>query len=187
VVLAGDDLVVLLNTTPAGFTVSASALSLATIAAGSSATSTVSVRPDFGFKQSVTLSCSSITLNGAPVTTAPPTCSFGPPSVANASGTSKLTISTTASSALLAPTSTDHHYLFYAMLSPLIGMALIGGGFSVWKKSVLGVLLGCLMVSGLMFLGACDGGGGGGTGGGGVAGTPAGTYTITVSRCAGPR
>ncbi len=119
VVASIDNVVVtLLNVSQPGFTMATSPLSPATIAAGGSATSQVSVNSLWGFKGSVSLSCSSITLNGTTATTAPPTCSFNPASVANGSGTSMLTVSTTGSSAMLRPEATRHPGLFYAMWLP---------------------------------------------------------------------
>jgi hypothetical protein len=168
----------------AGFTISATALSPAPISAGGSATSTITVAGTGGFNQGVTLSCSSITLNGAAATTAPPTCSFNPSSVVSGSGTSMFTVSTTAGSALRAPPSMRRTGLFYAMGLPMLGMALMGAGLRPRKKNFLGFVLVCLMISGLIFLTACGGGSGGG-GGGGSGGTPAGTYTIKVSGTAG--
>ena len=82
---------VLLNTTAAGFQLSATALSPASVSAGSSTTSTVSVVPAVGFTGAVTLSC--VGLPGDA------TCQFIPPSVAGGSGTSSLTITTTSSAA----------------------------------------------------------------------------------------
>lgn len=165
-----------------GFTISASALSPASVSAGGSATSTITVAATGGFNQGVALSCS-ITLNGSAATTAPPACLFSPSSVADGSGTSMLTVSTTSSSALLARPSMRRSGLFYAIFLPLVGMALLGTGFASRRKSLLGLLLVCLMLSGLMFLAACGGGGSGGGNGGG--GTPPGTYTIKVSGTAG--
>jgi len=78
------DLVVLLNTTSRNFTLSASALSPPAVAAGSAATSTVSIAPTGGSTGTVTLSC-----NNLP---AGVTCGFNPPSVPNASGSSALTV-----------------------------------------------------------------------------------------------
>jgi hypothetical protein len=166
---------------PPGFTISGTAPSPASVSPGGSATSTITVAATDGFNQSVTLSCSSITLNGSPATTVPPACSFNPASVANGSGTSTLKVSTTASSALLNAPAMHRSGLFYALWLPICGLALIGAGFSPGssKKKLLGGLLVCLMLSGLLFLAACGGGGSqGGDGGGGS--TPAGTYTITV-------
>jgi FG-GAP-like repeat len=82
---------VLLNTTPSGFGMSASGLSPATVTAGDSANSTVTVTPIFGFNGSITISCESLP-SGA-------SCAFNPPSIANSSGTSTLTITTSASTA----------------------------------------------------------------------------------------
>jgi len=81
-------IVVLLNTTAPNFEMSASALSPATVVAGNSATSTMKVTPTFGFKGTVTLSCSGLP-SGA-------TCGFNPASIPNSSGTSKMTITTSA-------------------------------------------------------------------------------------------
>jgi hypothetical protein len=83
---------VLLNTTPPGFELSGSALSPAPVTVGNSATSTVTATPVFGFNEAVTLSCAGLP-SGA-------SCAFNPPSIANSSGMSTLTISTTASIAV---------------------------------------------------------------------------------------
>jgi hypothetical protein len=180
--------VTMLNVTQPGFAMAASPLSPGTVTAGGSATSKVNVASLWGFKGSVSLSCSSITLNGAPATNAPPTCSFSPGTVPNGSGTSMLTVNTTGSAAMLSPGATRHPILAYAMWLPIAGMTLLGAGlpFGTRKKKFLAVLLVCLMLSGMIFLVNCGGGssssggqGGRGQGGGGSA-TPAGTYTITV-------
>jgi hypothetical protein len=135
---------------------------------------TVTVTPLNGFNTAVSLSCS-----GAPTGAA---CHFNPSSVAGGSGTSSLTISTTAASAQLSPSSQPG--LFYALCLPVAGMALLGAGFAPGqsrKRKLVALLLGCLVFSGLMFLAACGGGGGGGGGGG----TPPGTYNVTVKGTAG--
>ncbi|HXW91842.1 MAG TPA: VCBS repeat-containing protein, partial [Terriglobales bacterium] len=77
---------VLLNTTPPNFVLLPSPLTPATVTAGNSATSTVAITPTFGFNSTVTLSC--IGLPSAA------SCAFSPASIANASGTSNLTITT---------------------------------------------------------------------------------------------
>jgi hypothetical protein len=82
---------VLLNTTQPGFELSATALSPTATTAGNSATSTVNVIRNFGFSQTVTLSCVGLP-TGA-------TCAFNPPSIANSSGSSALTITTTSNTA----------------------------------------------------------------------------------------
>jgi len=181
--------VTFLNITQPGFILSASPLSPATVTAGGSAMSTVTVASTNGFNATVTLACGSITLNGSPATTAPPTCSFNPASVSNSSGTSTLTISTTASSALLTPPAMRRSGLFYALWLPIGGVTLIAFGSSLGsrRKKLLGMLLVGLIIFGLLFLAACGGSGssnGGGSGGGG-GGTPAGIYTITIKASAG--
>jgi FG-GAP-like repeat len=80
---------ILINTTPSGFELSAGSLSPTTVTAGTSAISTVSVLPTFGFNTAVTLSCAGLP-TGA-------TCAFNPPTLPIASGTSTLTITTTTS------------------------------------------------------------------------------------------
>jgi hypothetical protein len=82
---------VLLNTTPAGFDLSASALSPGTVMPGNPATSTVQISPTFGFNGTVTLACSALPTGAS--------CTFNPASITNASGTSSLSVSTSASTA----------------------------------------------------------------------------------------
>jgi hypothetical protein len=77
---------VLFNTT-SDFTISATVPSPSPLTPGSSAISTVSSMANFGFNTAVALSCSGLP-TGA-------TCAFNPASIANASGTSELTIGTT--------------------------------------------------------------------------------------------
>jgi hypothetical protein len=167
---------------PPGFAISVPAPSPASVTAGKSATSTVTITFVGGFNQTVTLACGSIMLNGSPATTDPPTCKFSPSSVSSASGTSTLTINTTGPTALLAPVSTRSGALFYAMLLPILGIAVIGAGFGSGPKKPVRTSLACLMISVLLFLAAC---GGGNSGVGGVTITPAGTYTISISGSAG--
>jgi FG-GAP-like repeat len=165
-----------------GFSMSAGALSPASVTAGGSATSTITLTGEGSLSGGVTLSCSSISVNGANATSAPPTCSFNPGTVANGSGTSKLTVSTTGSSALLVPSVIHSLRMAYAMWLPICGMVLIGVGViprritrGQWLLVLLAIGLSCLIL-----LPGC-GGSGGHSGGGG---TPAGTYTITVSASA---
>jgi hypothetical protein len=165
--------------TSADFTIAASALSPASVSAGGSATSTITVAPLTGFTGAVSLTCSSIT----PVVSPAPTCAFVPSSIASGSGTSTLTVSTTAATtASLAPQSKG---TFYAMWLPIAPLALLLSGFTARKKKFLCFLFGCLMFSGLIFLAACGGSSSSGGGGGGHPGTPAGTYTITVTGTSG--
>ncbi len=162
----------------ADFTIAATALAPATVAAGASSTSTVTIAPAPGtsFNSAVALTCSV-----APVVKRGPTCALNPASVANGSGTSVLTVSTTAATtASLTPHSRG---VFYAMLLPIAGLAFLGTGITSRKKKLWGFLLGCLLFSTLIILPACGGSGSGG--GGGHPGTPAGSYTVTVTGTSG--
>lgn len=169
----------------ASFTLAASALSPSSVSPGGSATSTITITPTGGFNPAnVALSCSSIT----PLVSLGPTCSFGAVTVDMSTGVgySTLTVSTTAAAAHLTRPSMQRSSLFYALLLPIGGMAFLGVGFSSAgsrKKRLLGWLLVCLVLSGLMFMAAC--GSSSGNGGGGSGGTPAGTYTITVNGTGG--
>ncbi|MBV9573224.1 MAG: SBBP repeat-containing protein, partial [Acidobacteriales bacterium] len=154
------------------FTISASPLTPGTVSPGGSATSTVTVTGASGFNPStVALSCSSVT----PTVTLPPTCSFSALTGSGSTYTSTLTVRTSAPSAHL----TNNSGLYFAMWLPIGGIALLGAGFNFNKKH-LGLMLGCLMIFGLMFLTAC-GGGSSSSGGNHSSGTPAGTYSITVT------
>jgi phospholipase C len=79
------------------YTLAASALNPASVTAGSTATSNITVTPVNGYSGTITFSCSSVT-GGTPA----PTCSFNPANVAingTVAATSTLTVSTAASPA----------------------------------------------------------------------------------------
>ena len=159
------------------FTIAASAAAPASISAGGTATSTITIAPVGGFNSAVNLTCAV-----TPTATHQPTCTLSPTSVASASGTSTLTVRTTAATtAALSPQALGWAY---AMLLPIGGLALIGAGFGSRKKKLWGFLLGCTLFSGVMFMAACGGGSSSG-GGGGHPGTPAGTYSVTVTGTSG--
>jgi len=160
-------LIVTANTTP-GFTMAATALSPATVAPGASATSTITITPTNGFTGSVTLSCSSITGGGTPA----PACSFS----ALSGGISTLTVSTTANSA------SNPAGTLALLLLPIGGVTLLGAGFSSRRKQVMGILLICMLIAGFVFMTSCSSGSSHTHVPSG--GTPAGTYTITVSGAA---
>jgi hypothetical protein len=151
------------------FAVSAAALSPSSVAAGGSATSTLTVSPLNGYSGTVNLTCS-VAGSGSPL----PACSVS---------ASTLTVTTTgAAAAIYRPSG-----ILYAMWLPVVGLSLIGMRFTdtgTRRKRLFGFLLLGLMMATLFFLPACGGGGsnGGGGGGGGCTGcTPAGTYTVTVT------
>ncbi len=157
------------------FTIAASAFSPAMVNAGGSGTSTITIAPLNGFNSAVALTCSI-----APVVNRPPACSLNPTSVAAGSGTSTLTVTTTAATtASLAPGTSS----FYAMWLPIGGLALLGTGLTSRRRKLLGLILLGLVFTGLIFMAACGGTSSGG--GGGHPGTPAGTYTVTVTGTAG--
>jgi hypothetical protein len=154
------------------FTITASP-DLGAVNPGSSATSTITVTGENGYNKTVNLSCA-VSGSGTPA----PTCSFSANSVVG-SGTSTLTVSTTAPHAALFHRSN----IFYAMFLPLSGLALIGTGFGCANsrhRKVLGFLMLYAILAALLLLPAC-GGGGGGTHPPPHGGTPAGTYTIMVT------
>src|SRR6202043_1076612 len=129
--------------------------------------------PVSGFGGSVNLSCSI-----APALSPAPACSFNPSSVSG-SGSSLLTVSTTAAKAYLAPHSGG---VFYAMLFPVCGLSLLWAGFESCRKRVRCFLLGCSVFSVLIFMASC---GGGSTAMSTSPGTPASSYTITVAGTSG--
>jgi uncharacterized repeat protein (TIGR03803 family) len=161
------------------FTVSATALMPAAVSAGGSATSTINVAADAnGFFSSVALTCSV-----TPTPALAPTCSISPNSVMPGTPAT-LTVSTTAATAAVMFPSAGSE-LFYALCLPLVGLVATTVGFGSKQKSRKGKLtaaaLTCLLFTGLVLQIACGSSSSNSTGGGGSKGTPAGTYTITVT------
>lgn len=164
---------VMRNTTPfvADFRISASALSPASVTAGGSATSMVTLAAMNGFNGSIALSCSGLP-SGA-------SCSFNPSSLGSGSGTSALTVTTTART-----TAANRAYEIWAGLSFAMGLTLMS--LPWWPRGrrphlTCGIALLCLLSMGVV-LSACGGGAASGSGGGhSSSGTPAGTYTVAVS------
>ena len=163
---------------PPDFTIAASSLSPATVPAGGSATSTITIAPVNGFNGTVSLSCSAITPSVTPL----PSCSFNPSSVANGSGTATLTVSTTAPHALsgMSSSSLQRPRGFGWMVasgSALVGVFLLGVPS---RRRRRGAGLG-LMVLVLFAVGMGCGGSSSGASGGKAGGTPVGSYTISVT------
>ena len=151
------------------FTITANA-DLGAVNPGSSASSTITVTGENGYSKTVNLSCS-VSGGGAPA----PTCSFSANSVAG-SGTATLTVNTTG------PTGALFHRsnIFYAVFLPFPALALVGLGFgsaNSRRKKVLGFLMLYAILAALLLLPAC----GGSSHTNPHGGTPAGTYTITVT------
>jgi hypothetical protein len=160
--------------TPTGstFSIAATALSPTSVSPGGSATSTLSVTSTNGFTGTVTIACAV-----SPAVALGPTCG---PASATPTTPATLTVNTTAASASLQqPRTNNPSHIFYAMFLPIGGIALVGIGSAGTrrKKLIQGMLL-CLALGGLLLAPACGGSSSSTTKN---SGTPAGTYTITVS------
>jgi hypothetical protein len=163
------------------FAVSASPAS-SSVTAGSSATYTITVTPQNGFSSAVNLTAS------CPANVQI-TCTINPSSVTpgSTSVTATLTVATTgATAALLVAPQRRQLLPLYAMFLPLPGIALAGAGWAGSRRRKLGISASIvLMFLLLLLLLGCGGGSSSGGGGGGNAGTPAGTYNITVAAGSG--
>lgn len=152
----------------------------ATVAAGQTATFTLSITPESGFNQSVNLTCS-----GAPP---PSTCTISPSSV-TVNGTSASTVTVTVvttASTIVVPLYWPSQWLRTALwmlwiwlLAMVIGLARIARSR---HKMTVGRLLirfcfGLTLLTVLVLWSGCGGGGGGMH----SQGTPTGTYTITLT------
>lgn len=166
------------------FTLDAGAPSPASFAAGSSSTSPITLASVAGFADAVSLTCAV-----SPSATQGPTCTLDPASVTPSSAgvTSTLTVRTTAASAALSPPAASNVRFAFALLLPLLGLAVVGAGMGVSRRRLsvpVRILAGSLILAGLLALANCGGGSSGG-GGGGSPGTPSGSYTITVTGTSG--
>jgi hypothetical protein len=153
----------------------------ATVVAGQFATYTVTVTPTGPIPSAVTLSCSSGLPTGA-------ACSFTTPTIPNLNNGSAvsdtLNISTTMRTTTTAGLNPGRVPL-YAIWLPISGLTLLGLGIG-GKVSRKGRLLGGILLVGLFTLALLQPGcGGGGQSTTTVVGTPAGTYTITISATSG--
>ena len=154
------------------FTISASPLTPASMTAGQSASSTLSLKLLTNFKNPVSLTCS----------TSNPTihCSVSPSTVVP-DGSSVLSITTTGHSAnLLLPTNSARPRWLYAACLPFAAIVFRGIGLRgrTGRKKGLGFIgLGYMLIIFVVFLVGCGGGGGG---------TPSGYYTITITGSSGP-
>jgi hypothetical protein len=165
-----------------GFSLSSTALTPATVAAGGSAQWTITINPAGGLDPStVTLSCAV-----TPVVSQAVTCSAGSVSVSNGVGTATLHVSTVAphiaaQQRLASQESRTGKLFILALLIP----GLVLGGAGVGKSNrgkLLGFGVALLILSGCMFQTACGGVSSSGTP---VPGTPRGAYTVTITGNAG--
>ena len=158
--------------TSSSFTLSLSGMSVGSIVAGASAHATITITPSGGLDPStVTLGCSV-----SPVVNPPATCSVGATTVAGGTGSATLTVSTVGPHAALSHPSSGT-LVALGLLIP--GLALCGvGARNGDRRKVLVVCLAFLVLTGCIFQTACAGTS---TGSHGSTGTPAGSYTVTVT------
>jgi uncharacterized repeat protein (TIGR03803 family) len=157
------------------FSLTASALTPGTVSAGMPSSSAVNVIAAGGFSGSVALTCLV-----TPTPTLAPTCSISPSSTAPGTPAT-LTVNTSGpTAAVMSPNA--GYGLLYALCLPLIGLVATRVGRGSEQKSRKGKLtatvLTCMLFTGAVFQIACSGSN---STGGGSKGTPAGTYTITVT------
>jgi Domain of unknown function (DUF1929)/IPT/TIG domain/Glyoxal oxidase N-terminus len=168
-------------TAAADFAMTVATLAPGTIAPGGSASASITITPLNGFTGDVTLSCGAVT----PAVNPPPTCAFSPSPMAGP-GISTLTVHTTAAKqAYIAPSAKS---VFYAMWLPIGGLLLFGPGITLGNKKLLRLLMVGLLFSSAIFLASCGGGSStpaGNSGGTALPGTPAGTYSVSVTGTAG--
>ena len=167
----GNNISVLLNTTGADFSVSASSATPGTVSRGQSATSTVTLAHLNSFDNPVALSCSVQPAQSA-------TCSLNPSAVtldSNGNATATLTFNTGSATASLGPRPNSGPL---QLLCPVVGFAMIGAGLGS-RRSIRQKLMVCVssavLFGGLIFQSAC--------GGSGAPGST--TYTITITGISG--
>jgi hypothetical protein len=150
---------------------------------GQSATAVVTLASSGGFNGTVALTCAV-----SPTATLAPTCSLSPQQVEVTGGgspTSTLTVNTTQPSALSGrPPFRRDVIPIYAMLLPIFGSVWLALGRKTRdrrKNKLLCLVIWWLLLGSLAFQVAC----GGASSATGNSGTPAGTYTITVTASSG--
>jgi Bacterial Ig-like domain (group 3)/FG-GAP-like repeat len=161
--------------TNSGFSLSSSVLSPASVAPGGSGQSTITITPAGGLNPStVNLSCSV-----SPVVSPAVTCLSGTISVTGGTGTATLTVSTTGPHAALAPPAERGSSKLIALALLIPGLFFCGTGLnSPKRRKLLAIGFVFLMLTGCVFETACTGVSSPSKA---TAGTPAGTYTVTVT------
>lgn len=146
-----------------------------TISPGQTASFSLAVTPTGGYDGTVKFSCGSLPSEAA--------CTFSPASVTPANGaaaSTTLTISTTASTSSRNSAPASPWSLWRTGGVALAG--LLGLMVTPRKMRGLRAMLGALVLAGLWLpLAGCGGGGSGGGGKSGDPGTPAGSYTVSVT------
>jgi hypothetical protein len=162
------------------FSLSATTPSPSSVAPGASAKSTITVNLTGGLNPSaLTLACSV-----TPAVSQPVTCSLGPISMGtNNTGTSILTVATAGPQVALAPPAGGEHRPGIEFAFGLMIPAILLSGARLKKPSQKKLLSFCIifMVLGGCLLEVACGAGGSAPKNIGNSGTPAGTYTVTVT------
>ncbi len=169
---------VIVVVTAPDFKISSSNLSPGSVAPGASATSTVTITPLGGLNPtSVELSCSV-----TPAANPAATCSLGAITATNNVGSAKLTVSTVGPTAALnTPAGQKGSGTVFAFAIMVPAMLLGGAGINKpSRRKLLGFCLIFLVLSGCAFQVACGGGGSTPTPTGN-SGTPANTYSVTIT------
>lgn len=170
-----NPVVITVSAVAPSFTIGANPTS-ATVTAGSSTTTTITVTPAGGFNSQVSFACSSQPVG--------PSCTFSPATVTpnGAPATTTLTIGTTQSGALTMPWQPGYRSGGAATMAVLAAGALwlFGRKKAPWQ-SMMPLILVLLLIAGVAV--GCGGSSGGNSGGGG--GGTSKTYTVTVTGTAG--
>ena len=161
------------------FGLSAASTTVSVAAAGQSVTDMLTIRPAGGFTGTVQLSCS---VSGGSSSVAIPTCSV--PATASITGSAvvnaTLTVNTLGSSIALAP---KNGPLFAERIGGLaLGCLLM---FFVPRRRVWTAFGLLLLALGALTVTGCGGSGQRANGTGGSTGTPAGSYTVTITAVSG--
>ena len=167
---ADNTVSVLINSTGADFSISASPFTPATVSRGQSSTSTITLAHQNTFDSPVELTCS------VQPTQSTPTCSIDPDSVrfdASGNAIATLTIRTGAATAALVSSSmrNEAHSLQFLWMQ-VSGLALIGTTlqFRRSKRNLTRVVIGMLAFGAVIFQAGCGG-----------SGPRSQTYTVTVT------
>ena len=175
-----NSVVVTVQTAPPTFTIGASPSS-ATVTAGQSTQTTITVTPAGGFNSQVSFACTGLPTGGS--------CTFNPTTVTpngTVASTTTLTITTASqSSALTLPRRPGSRSGGAATLALMAAGALwvFGRRKNVPWLRMLPLLLALVTIAAVAV--GCGGSGGSGGGGGGGGGSTPQTYTITVTGTAG--
>jgi hypothetical protein len=161
-----------------GFSISAAALSPSAVAPGASATSTITINPQGGLNPTtVALTCS-VSAGASPA----PTCSLGTISATNNIGSSVLTVATSGAQAALIPAGERGSGKLFAIALLIPAMLLGGAGLKTSsQRKLMSLCFTCLLLGACLLESACGSSGSKNPMTVTSSGTPAGTYTVTIT------